>query len=61
MRKKIYSVLLNIVISFLFILLFNIVFSHINLYIGINPISVGIISALGIPGIIPLILAAVIF
>ena len=53
------SFLLNIVISFLFVLLFNIVFSGINLHIGINPASIGIITFLGFPGIVPLALAAI--
>lgn len=61
MKKRLYSALLNIIISFLFIFLFNIVFSNINLYIGVNPFSVALISLLGVPGIVPIVLAAVLF
>lgn len=59
--NKFLSFLLNVVISFLFIILFNIVFSKINLNIGINPITIGTISILGLPGIFPVVLACILF
>lgn len=42
----------------LFIILFNAAFSKINLYIGLNPITIAIIAVLGTPGIIALTVGA---
>lgn len=56
--KKILIFLLNAVLGVLFIVLFNFVFSKINLYIGLNPVSTAIIAMLGTPGVIVLIVSA---
>ena len=59
MLKNFVVFMINLVMAVLFILLFNFVFSKINLYIGLNPFSISAIACLGAPGIAALVLGAI--
>lgn len=55
MIKKIASVLRKIVVAFLILYGFNLLVSSINIFIPINVITVGLVTFLGIPGLLSLI------
>lgn len=52
MKKKIVNVLKKIVVAFCMLYGFNLMVSSMNIYIPINFFTVGIISFLGIPGLL---------
>lgn len=55
MIKKLVSALKKIVAAFLILYGFNLLVSSISIYIPINLITIGIVSLLGIPGLLSLV------
>jgi len=55
MIKRIANVLKKVVVAFLMLYAFNLLVSSISIYIPINLITVGVISILGIPGLLSLV------
>lgn len=55
MIKKLVSVLKKIVAAFLILYGFNLLVSSISIYIPINFITLGVVSILGIPGLLSLV------
>lgn len=54
--NKVLKVLKRITFSFAALYSFNILLSSFNLNIAVNPISLGVVSALGVPGMISLVI-----
>lgn len=54
--KKLLKLIRRIALSFALIYSFNILVASLNLNIAVNPFSVGIVSALGVPGMISLVI-----
>ncbi len=55
MIKKVINALRKVIVAFLVLYGFNILVSSINIFIPINVISVLIVSILGIPGLLSLV------
>ena len=56
MMKKIITLVKKIVIAFLILYAFNMLVASLNIYIPINVITVAVVSLLGIPGLVGLII-----
>ena len=55
MHRKIFNIIKKIVFSFILIYTFNIIVMPLNIIIGINFISLSLITILGVPGLLLLI------
>jgi len=53
--KKLISGLRKIIVAFLVLYGFNLLVSSINIYVPINVVTVGVVSLLGIPGLLSLV------
>ena len=56
MIKKIVNVLKKVVVAFVILYGFNLLVSSINIFVTINLVTVGIVSILGLPGLLSLII-----
>ncbi len=54
--KYITKILKRIVFSFTVLYSFNILVSSFNLNVAVNPISLGVVSTMGIPGMVSLVI-----
>lgn len=55
MIKKLIGCIRKIIVSFLVLYGFNLLVSSINIYVPINVLTVGVVSFLGMPGLLSLV------